>query len=255
MMNSLASGFTTTFVMAGREFRRTTRRVDSLIMAVLMPVMILLAFVLIFGGAMETGGKYVDYVVPAILVLCAGYGAANTAVSVAQDMTTGTIDRFKTLPTYSSAVLVGHVLASVARNILSTTVLLGVAGLLGFRPSASPEGWATCIGILLLFIVAMTWVGCCLGLTLSPEAASGATFFMIFLPYLSTGFVPLETLPEWIQGFAQHQPLTPVIETVRSALMRDTAGDLGWTSLAWWTAIGLAAYCSGAMAFRRKTGR
>jgi ABC-2 type transport system permease protein len=255
MMNSLASGFAATGVMAVREYRRTTRRVDSLIMAVLMPVMILLAFVLIFGGAMETGGKYVDYVVPAILVLCAGYGAANTAVSVAQDMTTGTIERFKTLPTYSSAVLVGHVLASVTRNIISTTVLFGVAGLLGFRPPAGPDGWAACIGILLLFIAAMTWVGCYLGLTLSPEAASGATFFMIFLPYISTGFVPLETLPEWIQGFAEHQPLTPVIETVRSALMSDTAGDLAWTSLAWWGVIGLAAYCAAATVFRKKTDR
>ncbi|NJC20980.1 ABC-2 type transport system permease protein [Arthrobacter pigmenti] len=244
-----------TAVMVGRELRRTVRSIDGLVLSIVLPAMILLSFVVIFGGAMNTGTEYVDYVVPAVIVLCAGYGAANTAVSVATDMTTGTIGRFRTLPTYGSAVLVGHVITSVLRNLASSAVVVGVSFALGFRPSGNVAGWLTAVGILLVFVVAMTWIACLLGLLLSPEAASGSTFLMIFLPYISSGFVPVNTLPEWIRGIAEHQPLTPVIEAVRSNLMGNTAYDDVWLALAWWIPLGVAAHAGAAVLFQRTRKR
>ncbi|WP_299166540.1 ABC transporter permease [uncultured Arthrobacter sp.] len=244
-----------TSVMVVRELRRTARSIDGLILSIVLPAMILLSFVVIFGGAMNTGTKYVDYVVPAVIVLCAGYGAANTAVGVATDMTTGTIDRFRTLPTYGSAVLAGHVITSVLRNFVSSAVVVGLSFALGFRPAGDAADWLTAIAVLLVFVVAMTWIACLLGLLLSPEAASGSTFLMIFLPYISSGFVPVSTLPEWIRGFAEHQPLTPVIEAVRSNLMGSAASDDVWLTLAWWVPLGVAAHLGAAVLFRRTRKR
>ena len=164
----------------------------------------------VFGGAIEPGGGYVDYVVPGIILLCAGFGAAGTAVGVAEDMTTGIIDRFRTMPITSAAVITGHVVASLVRNLVATAVVIMVALVVGFRPSAGPVEWLAAIGLVALWILTITWLFAALGLVArSIEAAGNYGFALLFLPYLSSAFVPPTTLPSGLRWFAEHQPLTP----------------------------------------------
>lgn len=240
-----------TFV--GRSVRATSRDVESLLMAVILPVMLMCTFVWVFGGALDTGGEYVNYIVPGAILLCAGYGAAQTATAVASDMSRGIIDRLRTMPVSAAAVINGHVVASLARNALATVIVVGVALLLGFDPAASPLEWLAAAGLLLLYVLALSWVSAMMGLLAgTPDAAVGFTFIILFLPYVSSAFVPTETLPGWLQGFAEHQPVTPVTETLR-ALMLGTPGGEPWASVAW--ALGLTALgvVGSALLFRRRT--
>src|SRR5262245_34507957 len=179
-----------------------------------------------------------------------------TAVGVATDMLNGVIDRFRSLPIHSSAVLTGHVVASVVRNMFSTVLVIGVAYLLGFRPPASGLDWLAAGGVLLLFIVAMSWVFVCVGLLARTiDAASGYTFGALFLPYLSSAFVPTATMPSWLRFVSDHQPITPVIETVRGLLMGTPIGNSAWLALAWFVPLLVLAYAFAAFLFRRRTAR
>jgi ABC-2 type transport system permease protein len=219
-----------------------------------LPVMLMLMFVYLFGGAIETGTKYVTYVVPGVLLLCAGYGASVTSVSVSHDMTGGIVDRFRSLDVGGASVLAGHVTASVVRNAASTVLVLGVGVLIGFRPHADPLHWAGAAGMLLLFVLALSWFAALIGLVAkSPEGANGFTFFVMFLPYPSSAFVPIHTMPGWIQGFAAHQPVTPVTETIRSLLLGTPAGSAPWQALAWCVAILAASVVLAGVVFRRRT--
>jgi len=229
-------------VMVGRELRRVVRSVDGLITAMVMPIMILTMFVFVFGGAIDTGGQYINYVVPGILLLCAGFGSASTAVSVAQDRQGGTIDRFRTMPIYGSSVLVGHVLASVVRNLAATLLVLGFAVLYGYRPGASIVQWAGALGLLVVFVLAITWLSCAVGLVLDPDATNGVTFVMLFLPYISSGFVPTDTMPIALHAFAEHQPLTPIIETMRGLLSGTGPGDHALPALLWCVGLLVVGY-------------
>lgn len=153
-----------------------------------------------------------------------------------------------------TALLAGHVAASLVRNAISTTLVLGVAFLIGFRPSASLAGWLLAIGILLLFVLAMSWLSAAIGLLSgSPEAANGFTFLVMFLPYPSSAFVPIETMPSWLQGFARHQPVTPMIETIRGALLGTPIGNNAWLSVAWCAAIIAVSVVIAAVVFQRRT--
>lgn len=240
--------------LVGRSVRLSARNVDALITALALPVMLMLMFVYFFGGAIETGGDYVQYVVPGVLVLCAGFGAGNTAVSVATDMTGGIIDRFRSLDVGGTAVLGGHVAASVARNLAATVLVFAVAFAIGFRPQATLAGWLAAAGVLLAFVWVMSWVAAAFGLLArSPEGAAGFTFFVAFLPYPSSAFVPVETMPAWLHGFAEHQPLTPIIESLRGLLLDEPVGSAPWRALAWCAALTLAAMASSAVLFRRRT--
>jgi ABC-2 type transport system permease protein len=242
--------------MIQRSVRHSTRQLDSLLMAVALPVLLMLLFVYVFGGAIDTGGEYVDYVVPGIILLCTGYGAATTAVDIATDMTEGIIDRFRSLPIVSSAVLTGHVVASAARNAFSTALVVGVAYLTGFRPTAGPLEWLATAGVLLLWVLAMSWLSVCLGLLAGgPEAASGFTFLVLFLPYLSSAFVPTDTMPAALRAIADHQPITPIIETVRGLLVGTPVGSSGWLALAWCGGLLLVSYAAASALFRRQAGR
>ena len=255
-MSTLAWGVRDSMTMIGRSLRHIPRQIDSLLMAVILPVVLMLLFVYVFGGAINVGTEYVNYVVPGIILLCAGFGAGMTAVSVANDMTTGVIDRFRTLPILSSAVLTGHVVASLVRNALSTALVLGVAFLAGFRPNATPIEWVAAIGVLALFVLAISWLSVCLGLLArTPEAASGYTFGFAFLPYVSSAFVPPETMPAVLRGFAEHQPITPIIETTRGLLMGSGIGVSLWLSLAWFGGLTLVCFTWAAWLFRRRTAR
>jgi ABC-2 type transport system permease protein len=241
--------------MIGRELRRSIRSVDILVTGLALPALIMCVFVIVFGGAAEHDGHYVQYVVPAILILCAGFGSTMTAVSVAKDMGTGIIDRFRTMPIFGSAVLVGHVVASVLRNLISSGIVIGVAVLLGFRPTADLAHWVLVILYLVFAITAFTWLCCAAGLILSEEAANSVNFIFLFLPYLSSGFVPVDTMPEWLRGFANAQPFTPIIETTRALVNNASPGINGWLALAWLGGVLVAGYVTSLVLFRVRTKR
>ncbi|WP_037860770.1 ABC transporter permease [Streptomyces sp. NRRL S-241] len=242
------------FTLAGRSLRISSRRPDALIAALMLPVMLMLIFVYFFGGAIDTGTAYVTYVVPGAMLLCAGFGAASTAVSVAEDMTNGVIDRFRSLDIGAVPILAGHVAASVVRNLISTTLVLAVALAIGFRPQAGPAAFLAAAGLLLAYITAISWLAAVLGLLAgSAEAAGGFTFLMMFLPYPSSAFVPIETMPGWLHGFADHQPLTPVIESLRALLLAQPAGDAPWIALAWCVGITVVALALAGVLFRSRT--
>ncbi|MDR7187224.1 ABC-2 type transport system permease protein [Microbacterium sp. BE35] len=249
-------GFTAESVFVGRSLTQSLRDGESLSMSILLPVMLMLLFTFVFGGAIEPGGAYVDYVVPGIILLCAGFGAATTATYVARDMSSGIIDRFRTMPLRSGAVLTGHVVASLARNLVATAVVIGVGLLVGFRPHADLLAWIGAAGLIALYILAITYLFASIGLAAgSPEAASGYGFIILFLPYLSSAFVPVETMPEWLQWVADNQPITPIIETLRGLLMGTDLGTEAWWAIGWCIAIAAISAVWGAWLFGRKSRR
>lgn len=246
----------TNAVFIGRSIRLSLRNTEALIMAIMLPVMLMLLFTYVFGGAIDPGGDYVNYVVPGIILLCAGFGSSSTAVDVAQDMTNGIIDRFRTMPIRSLSVITGHVVASLARNLLATGVVIGVAILVGFRPSAGILEWLAALSVITLFILAFTWMFAAIGLIAgTPSAASGYGFILLFLPYLSSAFVPTDTMPGWLQGVANNQPITPVIETIRGLLTGTPIHLSAWWAIGWCSAILLLAFVWSLTTFRRKAGR
>ena len=189
--------------MTARSLRLATRSPDALLTALLLPVMLMVVFVYLFGGAVRIGTSYVSYVVPGVLLLCAVIGAASTAVTVCQDMTGGIIDRFRSMDVPGTAILAGHVAASLLRNVASTLLVIAVAFGIGFRPHATPARFAAALGVLLLFVIAVSWLAAAFGLLVSSaEAAGGAMFIFMFFSYASSAFVPVRTLPWWLRGFA-----------------------------------------------------
>jgi ABC-2 type transport system permease protein len=238
-------------VMVGRSARLAGRDVESLLMAVVLPVMLMLVFTYVFGGALSPSGStaaYLDYVVPGVVLTCAGFGAGTTAVAVNRDLAAGTVARLRTMPVPSASLLVGHVVVSLVRNLVATAVVLVVAVLIGYRPDAGSLAWLGVAGVLAAWILALTavfaWCGLVAG---SPEAASGYGFVLLFLPYASSAFVPVETMPGWLSSFAAHQPVTPVVETLRDLLAGQTPGFDALVALVWCgcltaSALGAAAY-------------
>ena len=250
------SELTAPLVMTGRALRLNWRNLDALLTALVLPVMLMLLFVYLFGGAIHTGTEYKDYVVPGVLVLCAGFGSALTAVRVCTDMTDGIVDRFRSMNIGGLAFLAGHVVASVVRNVISTLLVLGVALAIGFRPRAGVADWIIAGGVLLAFVVAVSWFAAVIGLLAStPDAANGATFIVLFLPYASSGFVPINTMPTWLRGFARHQPDTPVIDSVRAHLMSLPAGSSTWVALAWCGGILAVSAVASGFLFQRRAAR
>ncbi len=245
-----------TLTMIGRSLRLSRRNLDALLPAVLLPVLLMALFVYVFGSAIHTGTTYINYVVPGIILLCAGFGSATTAVSVCADMVGGIMDRFQSLPIASSAVLTGHVAASMARNLLSGALVAGTALLMGFRPTAGPLAWLAAIGVLLLFVLALSWLAAVLGLVArSVEAANGFTFLIVFLPYVSSAFVPTATMPGWLRAVAENQPITPVIETVRALLTGTPIGDSARLAVIWCGSIAIVSFALATWLFQRRTHR
>lgn len=251
-----ASLAVTQTIFIGRSLRHSIRNAEAMITAMVLPIMLMLLFTYVFGGALDPSGQYVNYVVPGIILLCAGFGSSSTAVDVSQDMTNGIIDRFRTMPIQSISVITGHVVASLARNMLATFVVIAVALLVGFRPSAGLLDWILAIGLIALFIFAFTWLYAAIGLVAgSPAAAGSYGFALLFLPYLSSAFVPTETMPTWLQGIASYQPITPVIESIRGLLTGGSVQDhIGW-AIGWCLFILVASMVWGMWTFKRKAGR
>lgn len=249
-------GLTAEAVFVGRSLRHSLRDGESLLMAIMLPVMLMLMFTWVFGGAIDPSGAYVDYVVPGIILTCAGFGASSTAVYVANDMRTGIIDRFRTMPLRAGAVLTGHVVASVLRNLIATAIVIGVGVLVGFRPSASAGEWVGLAALIALYILAITYLFAAIGLAAgSPEGANGYGFVLLFLPYLSSAFVPVASMPEWLQPVAANQPITPIVETIRGLLTDAPVQSEAWWAIGWCVVILAIAVAWGAWLFRRKAGR
>lgn len=243
-----------TLVMAGRCIRHLTRNVDNLLVVIILPVMLMLLFGLVFGGAIQTGGEgsYVNYMVPGILLICIGYSASTTAVSVNTDVAQGIVDRFRSMPIARSAFITGHVIASVFRNIISAAVSILAAFVLGFAPKASLEQWLAIAFLLLLFATAMTYLSTVFGLLAkTPEGAGAFGFVMLFLPYLSSAFVPLETLPTALRIFATYQPITILVEALRS-LFAGTAAAHAAGAIAWCLGIWTVGTAFAGRLFKRR---
>jgi ABC-2 type transport system permease protein len=240
--------------LTGRSIKHNFRSIDAMVTAALLPIMILLLFVYVFGGAIDTGTTYINYVVPGIILLCAGFGSASTSVIVCEDMTTGVIDRFRSLPISSSAVLTGHVVAGVLRNLLTTLLVLGVAALLGFRPTAGVLQWFEVLGLLMLFMFTISWLAAAFGLLArSVEAANAFAFIVMFAPYVSSAFVPTRTMPAALQAVAAHQPITPIIETLRGLMLGTPIGSSGPVALAWCMAGAIVGCILAGLLYRRRT--
>lgn len=240
--------------MCARCLRLSSRNIDALVSSVTMPVLLLLMFVYLFGGAIKVDINYVQYVVPGVLLLCAAFSSALTAVSVCQDMTSGIIDRFRSMGISGASLLSGHVSASVARNFLSTALVFGVSYAVGFRAHASALEWVGAVGMLLLFVLAVSSLGVVVGmLTHSAEAANSFTFFAMFVPYASSAFVPISTMPSWLRGFAHYQPVTPAIETVRGLLQNQPLGTYPAQAVAWFGGLLVLNIAAAALLFRRRT--
>jgi ABC-2 type transport system permease protein len=225
---SLTATLADSQILAGRCVRRSLRNPEAFFTALALPIVLMLLFVYVFGGALRTGQSYVDYVVPGLIVLCAGFGAGTTAVAVATDMTNGVVDRIRSMPVAGVSLLVGHVVASLARNLAATALVIGVGLAVGWRPTGSALGWLGAAAMIVLFIIAMSWLAAALGLLArDAEAATSFSMILMFLPYVSTAFVPAHTMPTVLAAFARYQPLTPIIETMRGLWTGHTSTGTG----------------------------
>ncbi|WP_231445738.1 ABC transporter permease [Brevibacterium zhoupengii] len=253
---SRAPGTSAEVALIGRSLRHAVRDVESMLMAIALPVLLMLMFTFVFGGALDPGGDYVNYVVPGIVLTCAGFGAASTSLSVANDMTSGFVDRLRAMPMRASAVITGHVVASLLKNLFATGVVIAVAVLIGFRPTADLGQWLMTIGLIALYILAITYLFAAIGLaSKSAESANGYGFILLFLPYVSSAFVPVETMPGWLTVFADNQPITPIIDALRSLLIGTEMGSSGVLAVGWCAVIlGLAAIWASRL-FTAKVGR
>ena len=242
---AVLSLFSDSRVMVTRCLRRSLRNPEAFFTALMLPIVLMLLFVYVFGGDLSTGGKYVDYVVPGLIVLCAGFGAGTTAVAVATDMTNGIVDRIRSMPVFGSSLLIGHVIASLARNLVATSLVIVVALGIGWRPTGSPVRWVATVGMIVLFVLALSWLAAGVGLLArSAEAATSFTMVLMFIPYVSTAFVPAHTMPAVLGDFARYQPFTPIIETMRGLWMGHTSTGVAVGH----EAMIAIAYCAGILA-------
>lgn len=247
------SAWSETLTMINRALRLSLRNVDALTTAFALPILLMLMFVYLFGGAIHTGTRYVDYVVPGVMLVCVSFGASTTAVSVAHDLAAGIIDRFRSMDVRGETLINGHVVASVARNMLSSTLALAVAVAIGFRPHGNPANWLAAACILALFVLALSWFAAAIGILVhSAEAAQGTAFLVSFLAYPSSAFVPIQTMPSWLQGFASHQPVTAVADATRALLNGAPAGASAWHAIAWSIAVITASVALAGALFRRR---
>lgn len=243
-----------TTALLGRSLRHILRSPDTIITTTIMPIAFLLLFVYVFGGAIDTGSeKYVNYLLPGILLITIASGIAYTAFRLFQDMQGGIFERFQSMPIARSSVLWAHVLTSLVANVVSLVVVVLVALLLGFRTGAGVLAWLAVAGILVLFTLALTWIAVIPGLTAkSVDGASAFSYPLIFLPFLSSAFVPTETMPGPVRAFAEHQPVTSIVNAIRGLFTEQPVGTDLWVALAWCVGILLVAYLFAMATYHRK---
>jgi len=246
---------TDTWTMTKRSLRHTTRSVDTIITVVLTPLAILLLFVYVFGGALgtQTGSiDYVDFITPGVIIMTVTSGIAYAAVRLSTDLHRGTISRFRTMPVAPSSVLSGQALSSTLSNLFSCALVIGVAFLVGFRPVGDAAAWLLFCGLLILFVLATTWLAMFFGLLAKTVEGAGAfSYLLLLLIFISPSFVPTESMKPWLRGFADNQPMTPIIETMRSLLAEGTPGPHIWAALAWALGILVVSYTLALGIYRR----
>lgn len=254
-MLRIRNSISDSIVMTGRVLRYTTRSVDTIITVVAMPTMLMLLFVYVFGGAIHTdSAKYIDYIVPGIILMCIASAVAYTAFRLNNDITKGIFERFHSMPVAKSSILAGHVLTSVVFNAISVVLILLFALVLGFRSEAGILGWLAISGILLLCTLALTWIAVMFGLLAkSAEGASVWSYVLLVLLFISSGFVPTDTMPHGLRLFAENQPMTPIIEAIRSLMLRQPAGRNVLTAVLWCVGLLIVSYLVAMRIYRRKS--
>ncbi|MCR2811817.1 ABC transporter permease [Microbacterium sp. zg.Y1084] len=246
-----------TGILTGRSLRHVLRSPDTIITTAVTSIALMLLFVFVLGGAIDVGSgtSYVSYTLPGILLITIASGIAYTAYRLFVDLQDGVYERFRSMPIARSSPLWAHVLTSLAANIVSLAIVVGVALLLGFRSNASPGAWLAVSGILVLFTLALTWLAVIAGLSAKTiDGASAFSYPLIFLPFISSAFVPTGTMPAPVAWFAEHQPVTPIVDTIRALLTAQPVGGDIWIALGWCTGI-LAVAFAVAMAILRRRAR
>jgi len=243
-----------TAVLTGRTMRHVTRSPDTIITTVITPVAIMLLFVYVLGGAIETGPvSYVNYTLPGIMLITIASGTAYTSLRLFTDLQSGIFERFRSMPIARSGALWAHVLTSLAANAISLAVVVGVAVAMGFRSGAGVPAWLAVGGILILFTLALTWIAVIAGLTAkSAEGAGAFAYPLIFLPFISSAFVPTRTMPGPVRAFADHQPVTSIVNTIRDLLTQQPVGTAIWAALAWCAGILVVACVLASIYYRRR---
>ncbi len=246
--------FSDTAVMLKRSLRHILRSPDTIITTAIMPIAFMLLFRYVFGGAIKAGtSNYVNYLMPGILLIAIASGISYTAYRLFQDMQGGIFERFHSMPITRSSVLWGHVLTSLVANAISVVVIIAVSLIMGFRSSAGVLPWLAVAGILILFTLTLTWLALIAGLTAkSTDGASAFSYPLIFLPLISSAFVPTATMPGPVRAFAENQPVTSIVNTIRDLLAQQSTGSAIWTALAWCVGVLLVAYTFAMLAYRRK---
>jgi len=241
-------------VMLGRSMRHILRSMDTIITVTIMPIAFMLLFVYVFGGAIQTGtDNYVNYLLPGILLIAIASGIAYTAYRLFMDKQRGIFERFQSMPIARSAALWGHVLTSLVSNAISVVIIILVALIMGFRSSASLWSWFAVAGILTLFTLALTWIAAIAGLSAKSVDGAGAfSYPLIFLPFISSAFVPTESMPSVVRAFAENQPVTSIVEAIRALLSSQPVGNDIWVALAWCIGIMLVAYISAMRAYKKR---
>jgi ABC-2 type transport system permease protein len=242
-------------VMLGRSMRHIFRSMDTIITVTLMPIAFMLLFVYVFGGAIKTGThNYVNYLLPGILLIAIASGIAYVAVRLFYDVQGGIFERFHSMPIAHSSMLWGHVLTSLVSNAISVAVIILVALIMGFRSSAGVLSWLAVAGILALFTLTLTWVAVIAGLSAKSVDGAGAfSYPIIFLPFISSAFVPTASMPGPVRAFAENQPVTPIVNAIRSLLAGQPVGNDIWSALAWCLGILVVAYLFAMLVYKRKT--
>jgi ABC-2 type transport system permease protein len=242
-----------TAVLTGRSLRHIIRSPDTIITTAIMPIAFMLLFVYVFGGAINTGtDSYVSYLLPGILLITIASGISYTAFRLFLDMKGGIFERFQSMPIARSSVLWAHVLTSLVANLISLVVVVGVALVMGFRSGAGVLAWLAAAGILILFTLALTWIAVIPGLTAkSVDGASAFSYPLVFLPFISSAFVPTDTMPGPVRAFAENQPVTSIVNAIRDLFTQQPVGTGIWTALAWCVGILTVAYIFANISYRR----
>ncbi|PKM72954.1 MAG: ABC transporter permease [Firmicutes bacterium HGW-Firmicutes-16] len=240
-------------VMLGRSMRHIFRSMDTIITVCITPIAMMLLFVYVFGGALQVGtDNYVNYLLPGILLMAIASGIAYTAYRLFMDMQRGIFERFHSMPIARSAALWGHVLTSLVSNAISVVVIILAALIMGFRSSAGILPWLAVAGILALFTLALTWVAAIAGLSAKTvDGASAFSYPIMFLPFISSAFVPTESMPSAVRAFAENQPVTSIVNAIRALLSGQSVGNDIWVALAWCIGITIVAYIFAIRAYKK----
>lgn len=246
--------FADTAVLTTRSLKHVTRSVDTIITTAIIPITLMLMFVYVLGGAIKSGSpSYVTYLLPGILLMTIGSGISYTAYRLFIDMKSGIFERFRSLPIARSGVMWAHVLTSLIANLISLAIVVGVALIIGFRSGAGVGAWLAVVGILMLFTLALTWLAVISGLTASsPDGVSAFSYPFVFLPFVSSAFVPTQTMPGPVRWFAEHQPVTAIVNSIRDLFVGQPVGGDIWVALAWCAGILVVAYLFAGFIYRRK---